>query len=99
MKVVTRRLVVLGLLKRKVPIQGDRRLARARVGIATVRIRRRQVFATAAADCGSWLPRLVEMNRVAATGRASCVRVAKTAIVAVRRDIWPYVGEVEDSEE
>ncbi len=54
-----------------------------------MRTRRRQVFATALADCGSWLPRLLEMNRVPATGRASCVRVVKTAIVAVRRDIWP----------
>ncbi len=88
-KVVMRRLVLLGLLKRKVPIQGDRRPAIARRGVATVRTRRRQVFATALADWGSWLPRLLEMNRVAAVGRASCVRVVKIAIVAVRSDIWP----------
>ncbi len=54
-----------------------------------MRVRRRQVFVTAPAACGSWLPMLLEMNGVAARGRASCVRVVKTAIVAVRRDIWP----------
>ncbi len=54
-----------------------------------VTVGRRQVFATVPADCGSWAPWLLEMNRVAVTGRASCVGVVKTAIVAVRRDIWP----------
>ncbi len=68
-KVVMRRLVVLGLLKRKVPIQGDRRPAIARTGVATVRTRRRQVFATALADFGSWARRLLQVNRAAATGR------------------------------
>ncbi len=34
------------------------------------------------------------MNRVAATGRASCVRLAKIAVVAVRRDICPMSAKL-----
>src|SRR5439155_15906524 len=88
-KVVTRRLLVLGVLKRSVPIQGERRLVNRSVGVAIISISLRVVFATAPAPGASRLPNLFEMKRVAATGSDTWVRVPKMATVIARSDTWP----------
>lgn len=83
------RLAVSGLLKIMFPIQGEAETDRSSIGPASVISRRRLVLAVAAAFAGSWVPMLAEMNRVAAAGRASWVRVVKMDMAAARRDTSP----------
>ena len=59
------------LLKTVLAIQGDARTDSTSVGAAIVIVSLRLVLATDPAVEGSLLPLLAEMNRVAATGRAS----------------------------
>ncbi len=88
-KVMISRLAALELLKTRIPIQGEAETARRKAGTASASVRRRLVLATAAAFAGSWVPRLAEMNLVAAAGRASWVRVVKIDMAAARRETIP----------
>src|SRR2546425_163518 len=86
---VTHKLLESDVLNRSAPIHGERTLANRRVGVATTSTRRRTVLAIAPALAASRLPRLLEMNRVAAAGRAIWVRVPKIATAIAKSDTWP----------
>ncbi len=66
-----RTVVALGSLKTVLAIQGEASSDSSSVGTAIVTTSRRHVLATAPAVEGSFPPMLDEMNRVAASGRAS----------------------------
>ncbi len=87
--VTTNRMVESEVLKTADPIMGEAKSARSRPGPARESSRRRVVLATAPAFEGSWLPMLEEMNRVAAAGRESWVRVVKTESAAASIDTSP----------
>src|SRR2546428_2825505 len=84
-----RKEVASKLLKTVVAIQGDARTDSSRVGAAIVIVSLKLVRATDAAVEGSLLPLLAEMNRVAASGRASWVMVVNAADAAARSDTSP----------
>ena len=85
----TSRVLESAVLKTVVPIQGDARTAITNPGPAIANSSLRLVAAMPLALVGSLLPMREEMNRVAAAGRASCVRVVKMELAAARSDTSP----------
>src|SRR5712691_9815874 len=81
--------VASGFLKTVLAIQGDARTDRTSTGRAIVVTSLRLVLATAPAVEGSLPPMLAEMNRVAASGRASWVMVVNPADAAASSDTSP----------
>ncbi len=77
------------VLKTAGPIIGEAKTASSRPGPARESSSRRVVLATAPPFDGSWLPMLAEMNRVAAAGRESWVRVVKMDIAAASKETSP----------
>jgi len=88
-KVAMSRLLESGVLKTVVPIKGEARIAITNPGPAIANSSLRLVAAMPLALVGSLLPMREEMNRVAAAGRASCVRVVKMELAAARSDTSP----------
>ncbi len=84
-----RKEVALGSLKTVLASQGDASNDSSSVGAAIVITSRRLVLTTAPAVEGSFPPMLDEMNRVAASGRASCVIVENPADAAASRETSP----------